>query len=196
MRRSLAVPIAGAAALAMLTACGIPTRQMARQMESAKGKMPYISLGGVVDRIETESYELIGSTQRFAEIWREHFGKGESRLNRVDIPRVDFKRCFVISIFEEGSPSPKGIECLGIVEDEGLVKVRFRKFYQQIIVDGFADLLKPRPPGAVVLWGSSYAFFVIPRNEMPIQLEEGIRGLKPGPYDWVERARLDPKAAR
>lgn len=161
--------------------------------------MPYVSLWGADSMVQERRYDLIGSPQQLAEVWSEHDGRKDSYSNEARRPDVDFGRCLVVVIFGGGSGNTYGIECKGILDDGETVRFRYKNRWYQVIIDSFRELVpddRGRPSVGDRRRGAAYGFFVIPRTEKPIVIEEDIAGMIGAPPVWKERARLDPKAAR
>ena len=208
MKPSFAVLLAGSAAI--LTSCAIPAQreEPAQQGQKARDSLRYESLSRGADSwVDLRRYDLIGSPQRLEEVWSEHCGGGYAHIkefrkpDETSKPEVDFGRCLVIAIF--GSEfGKKYFECKDLLEDGETVRFRFKSYGYSIIVDSFEESTKPRQGDGpfVVCRVVSYGFFMIPRTEKPIVIEEDISGdisgMRNAPPVWKERTRLDPKAAR
>jgi len=198
MKQSFAVLLAGSAWI--LTSCGIPVQPGRKAGDS----MLYESVSwGADSMVKLRRYDLIGSPQQLEDVWSEHCGSKDPHINGVrkpdgtSKPDVDFGRCLVIAIF--GSEfGGRYFECKDILEDEESVRFRFKSHGYSIIVDSFEQFTKPRRDEGpfIACMVVSYGFFVIPRTEKPIVIEEDMAVMKDAPPVWKERTRLDPKTAR
>ena len=155
--------------------------------ESAGGMKPCVSLWGAKSEVRKNGYFLIGSTEELAKVWSRHTGRKEPSMTEALGLSVDFARYQVIAVFGGETVNTSGIECVEMIEEQGLVRFRFRGLWYQTLSRGGEEGGVPAVP-----WG----LFVIPRVERPVVLEEDVKNLIGGPPVWKQRARFEPKPVK
>ena len=121
-------------------------------------------------------YERLRTQEQLAEVWGNHLGKARSYSVP---PLVDFAACEVIAVFAGEVWNSDGIQVVEMLEDAGVRRVRFDHYsYQSTGAGGGGKRVTP------------YGWFVVPRTELAVVLEENVQNLIGQPPVWRERARL------
>ncbi len=182
MRRSivlLAVAIAGFAAI----------RGAAGEDNAQHAQRPYVAITGPDSHVRERGYFRVESEKEWIKVWQRHKGEKESEgynffYNPLGLPTVDFGNCMVIAIFEGTSENSAGYTANAVFEKGGRLILRFAdKGYQTAGPNGGGQI------------ANVYGFFVLPRSNKPVVLEEDVRTLIAGPPVWKEVAVLPPKGA-
>lgn len=112
---------------------------------------------------------LVGDAGRWAAVWEEH-------APGTDAPAVDFREAVVVGVLSDFGISRSSFTA-ELVPDAGEHRLRYRHAVPQI--KGEAQ--------RAATWG----FFVLPRDALPVVVEEGAMADKLGETIWEERARFE-----
>lgn len=150
----------------------------------AKKLQPYVTWGGRRSKIAQRGYYRITSLKDWATLWHRHIGEKKPEqfdefYNPGGVPRIDFRRCEVLAIFQGNGFNTASVEIESISLNVAGWRLRFRNKHYQVIPG-------PEPVTAFGIW-------VLPRMAKTMVLEEGVRGgigSLLDPIIWKERARL------
>ena len=94
------------------------------------------------------------------------------------MPEVDFTHCEVVAVFAGDGWNSDGIQAISIVEEPDYRRFRFDHLsYQTEGPDGGGRRV------------AAYGFFVLPRTDLPLVLEENVQPLIGEPPVWKEVGR-------
>ncbi len=144
-------------------------------------RRPLLTLTGPKSFVETAEAHRARSAAEFEKLWLRHAGKTENDAfyNAAGVPDIDFDRCMVIAVFQGMGWNSAGLRVEALIEEEGRILLRFDdKSYQTEGPDG----------GGVRV--TAYGFFVLPRSDKPVVVEEDVQDLIGAPPKWKERARF------
>jgi hypothetical protein len=141
---------------------------------------PLVTLAGANSRIESPTYLRITTAKDFQATFMQHLGKEakdfNDHYNPDGFPTINFDRCMVIAVFAGKSWNSVGMYASQINDNENQITVRFdHRSYQ---TSGGADAVVP------------YGFFVVPRSDKAVILEENVQQYIGGEPVWKERARF------
>ncbi len=145
---------------------------------------PLVTLTGADSHVKERSYYRITSEDEWITIWQRYKGAKESKgydlfCNPLGLPNIDFEKCMVIAVLQGSGWNSAGLTAVAVLEAKDGIVLRFRdKFYQ---TGG------PHGGGKQV---AVYGFFVLPRSNKTVVLEENVQNYKGRPPVWQERARL------
>lgn len=143
---------------------------------------PCVVLSGGDSAIAKRGCHRILSRQQWFEIWETHKGqKAPENLDldfvRVpDLPIIDFESHMVIAVFVGASSNCSGVKPYSVTEYEDRVVLRFTYASYQS-VRGFERC-------------TPYGFFVVPKSEKALVLEEDVHELIGDPPKWKQFAAL------
>ena len=169
------------AALMVATASLTGTRVPAAKDADRKPTSPSVTLTGTDSHVKERGYHLVTSEAEWIKIWQRHKGAKEAKdydlfYNPLGLPYIDFEKYVVIAIFQGSGVNSAGLKAVEVLEDKTSIVFRYKdKFYQ---TDGDVK-------GATV-----YGFFVLPRSNKTVVLEEDVQNLIGKPPVWKERVRL------
>ncbi len=117
-------------------------------------------------------------------VWQEH--KGRKPTDQYDLfhdplalPLIDFDHYMVIAIFQGNGSNNAGLTVVEIVEENNNIILRFaNKYYQTGGTDGGGHRT------------TAYGYFVLPRSEKSLLLEENVQHYKGKPPIWKERIKF------
>jgi len=141
-----------------------------------------VSMSGAHSHVEQAKYLRITSAKDFQSIYMQHLGKKpeefDAYYNPHGVPTIDFQRCIVIAVFGGKGWNSAGIDVKSVIDGSELI-VRFDdRSYQTAGPNGGGDQVCP------------YGFFVLPRSEKAVVLEEDVQQYIGGEPQWKERARF------
>lgn len=144
---------------------------------------PLVTITGAESKITAREFHRITTTQAWTELWLRHVGY-EPRNERYDtyynpaaMPGVDFSQCMVLAILRGDGLNTAAVDVKSITEQGGELLVRFEdRMYQTM------DTSNP---------STAFGFFILPRTDLPIVLEENVQGLIGRPPIWKRVQRLD-----
>jgi hypothetical protein len=153
------------------------------QDRSQKQRMqPLVTITGADSKLMERGYYRVVDATELANLWQDHRGlKREGRYNYFRnvacVPEVNFDECMVVAVFQGEGWNSAGLELKEIVEKDAEIILRFDdKSYQ---TGAEADKVSP------------YAFFVIPRNDKVLMVEEDVRTYSSQPASWKQRQRFE-----
>lgn len=162
----------------LLLACATePPPQRPGHDEALDGGLrPLVAVYGPNCAIGKARYERLRTQAQLTEVWSSHLGKVRPF---TEPPLVDFASCEVIAVFAGEGWNSNGIQVVEMLEDAGVRRVRFDHYsYQSMGANGGGRRVTP------------YGWFVMPRTELAVVLEENVQNLIEQPPVWKERARL------
>lgn len=179
MFRALALAVL-TCSFALLAGCGGAARATG---ESAPSPDPYVGIWGAHSKITERTYERVSDAEAWAALWRRHVGwtkPDNAFYNEAGVPDVDFERCMVVAILQGDAWNSAGVRVVSVAEESDRVLFRFEdRSYQTSGIDGGGQKV------------TAFGFFVVPRSDQPLVLEENVQGLIGKPPKWKERARLE-----
>lgn len=162
-----------------------PVQQDPPQQAAQRPVRPVVAITGAKSAIEKAAYHRLRSAQDLARIWLQHLGQqppvGEYGFyyNAAGVPEVDFEGFEVVAIFGGGGWNSAGFAVESVSDEKDARTIRFDdKSYQTEGPNGGGKRVSP------------FGFFVVPRTELPIVLEQNVQSLIGSPPEWKERARL------
>jgi hypothetical protein len=169
--------------LTFRTTLKVETANREPKPEGGRGVLPYVTISGADSKVRQRGYFRVGSEKEWVKVWQRHKGEKESEqynlfYNPLGLPLVDFRQCMVIAVFEGASENNAGLRASSVTDEKDRVLLRFQD-------NGFQTVNGGRP-------STAYGFFVLPRSNKPVVLEEDVRHLINGPPVWKEQARLPP----
>ena len=161
-----------------LFACAtVPPPQGTGQADAVGGGLrPMVSIYGPQCAIGTARYERLRTQEQLSEAWGRHLGKARSHR---EPPLVDFAACEVIAVFAGEGWNSDGIQVVEMLEDAVVRRVRFDHYGYQ--TEG---------PGGGGVRVSAFGWFVVPKTELVVVLEQNVQNLIGEPPVWKKRARL------
>ncbi|MCE7974150.1 MAG: hypothetical protein DYG92_07485 [Leptolyngbya sp. PLA1] len=169
-----------------LAACGL--LGLGALMGQAAGPAPdprpaAVTIAGSYSTVTTPRVERITTPERWKEVWKEHIGdraeKGALGWDRW--PLIDFGRYMVVAVFAGTSINIEAWEVESVVELPDVLRVRYDAVSFQTASFGGED------KGSTT---TSYGFFVLPRSERELVMEENVQGLIGKPPVWKEKHRF------
>lgn len=152
---------------------------------AARTIVPAVVLTGAKSAIESAAYHRLRDAEELARVWLAHLGEpapvGEHNwfYNRGGVPEVDFAGYEVLAIFGGDGWNSAGFRIETVTDAATVRQVRFdHRHYQTEGPDGGGKRATP------------YGFFVLPRTDLPLVLEENVQSMIGRPSEWQERARL------
>jgi len=162
-----------------------PVLQGTPQQAAQRPLRPAVAITGAKSAIEKAAYHRLRSPQDLAQIWLQHLGKqppaGEYGFyyNEAAVPEVDFERFEVVAIFGGSGWNSAGFNLESVSDDKDARTIRFDdKSYQTEGPNGGGKRVSP------------FGFFVLPRTEVAIVLQQNVQSMIGEPPQWQERARL------
>ena len=178
------------AAIALLLALGVARPAPARPdppaeagvADNVKARLPLVTLSGADSKLG-RGYHRVGNADAFNAIYMSHLGRDPAEFNAYHnphgVPTVNFDECMVVAVFQGEGWNSAGVVVHSIEEDEHRVTLRFDdRAYQTAGPDGGARRV------------SAYGFFVLPRSDKLLVLEENVQNVIGQPPVWRERARI------
>jgi hypothetical protein len=143
-------------------------------------------LTGTNTYIKARACSLIATPERWADLWLRHTGqnadgmyaKGRYKFwnNPGGVPVVDFTRCVVVALIQGPGVNSEGLDVAEVVNDGDTTLLRLaEKWYQS------TDTAHPV---------AVYGFFVMPRSNKALVVEENIQRAIGQSPDWKERGRF------
>ena len=147
---------------------------------------PYVGLWGADSKRKNIDYHRVMKRDELTKVWLAHVGVDRDRhsdyYNKARVPEVDFERCMVLAIFRGQMKNSAGVKIVSITESADSILVRFDdRAYKT------ANEVHEVTP---------YGFFVLPRSNKLMVLEENVQNRTRGKPVWKERARFKPVAAK
>ena len=124
--------------------------------------------------------DLATTEEEWIRLWQRHRGVPETGVynayyNEIGMPLVDFSRCVVVAVFQGQAWNSAGFEA-EVGEEEGRVRLRLsERFYQTVGPDGGGQRV------------SAHGFFVLPRTDKELLVEEAVLGKKGETPTWRQR---------
>lgn len=168
--------------------------------------VPLVVISGSDGQIREREYHCIRDKTAWAMLWRRNRGISKRDYQHpaydrwvVGVPQVDFGECMVIAVFK-GVGSRAGVRGEWTTEAEDAFRFPFLANWQR-------DPMLPQPPPEHPTGKSMppppdlrvdppedpapYDFFVFPRTDRPVVIEEIVQDGKPAEGRHVERARFE-----
>jgi len=152
---------------------------------------PLVTVAGADSKIEDPTYLRISSREEFIRLFMRHLGKErqayDEHYNSPAMPQIDFDQCMVLAIFAGKSVNTVGLFADSIQELDGRILFRFRpRCYQTL------DFGNDTSGGDGSNHANPFGFFVIPRSDKAIVVEEDVQNVIGSPPKWEEKARIAP----
>jgi hypothetical protein len=163
-----------------------------------RSTLPYVTLTGKDSHITRPSYHHVTSESEWNKVWRRHRGEKESLHYDLvfdpDLPEVNFDKCVVIAVFRGVGQRNAGLKTIGLTEEKDKIVLKLLDMWYQTAgrsyhrtpgnsSSGQEDVGKD--PDVTV-----YGFFVIPKSNKPIMLEEYHRTIGSEELTLDRRTRL------
>ncbi len=166
---------------ALFAASPVVGQEQEQEPQEAK-RQPLVSLSGADSKLDRGYYRLT-SAEHFTEIYMRHLGQDPADFdayhNPHGVPMINFDECMVVAVFQGEDWNSAGVIVDSIVEDEHRMTVRFDdRAYQTFGPDGGAQRVR------------AYGFFVLPRTDKMLVLEENVQSIIGEPPEWKERVRI------
>ena len=138
---------------------------------------PLVTLTGTDSHIRKCSYYLVRSDEEWVKVWLQHRPTNSSNECK---PEIDFEKCMVIAVFQGSGWNSRGLNAVAVLESKNRILLRLKNdYYQTGGPDGGGE------PVTV------YGFFVLPRSNKTVVLEENVQNIIGSPPLWKERARFN-----
>lgn len=142
---------------------------LAQQAAEDKDFKPLGEISGTDTTIERQSTILVTDQKQFEAVWQDHkglVGGSNSGILESQVPAVDFKKNVVFALF---AGQTNGVESYSIVDVNTKGKTNIVRFKANQF------------PAGLALISSSYAMWVFPRPNKPVEFEfiTGYEGNKP-----------------
>jgi hypothetical protein len=141
-----------------------------------KAARPLVTLTGSDSRVTARSYYLVRSDKEWTQTWRRHRDAASAEDHK---PQINFDKCMVIAVFQGSGWNSRGLTAVALQESNERIVLQFENNYYQS--DGEGDRV------------TVYGFFVLPRSDKTVTIEEDVRETMGPPPVWKERARF-PKS--
>ena len=138
-----------------------------------QGTRPLVTLTGTDSQIKERSYYRIRSEEAWIKVWQQHKGVKPSKdydlfYNPLGLPDINFEKCMVIAAFQGNGWNNAGLRVISVHEEKGRILLRFaNKYYQTSGPEGGGEKV------------CVYGFFVLPRSDRAVVVEEEQRSLGP-----------------
>ena len=179
---SALLPTIAAAILAILIYAPSAEGGAAREIR------PYVTITGASSRIEERGCVVVTSTEHWLRLWFRHKGEDADQarpgltMNASGVPQIDFQNCMVVAIFQGKTINSAGLKIASVTVEKDKVVLRYDD-------EGY-QTAGPFPDGGAVPC-SAYGFFVLPRHEQTLVVEENICDRIGGAPVWKERIRTN-----
>ncbi len=146
----------------------------------------FVSWTGADSKVTKPQYHLIRDTKAWTQLWQQHKGAPstdpyDTYYDPLTLPAVNFEKCMVLAIFEGSRWNSAGILLTSAEQQGETILVRFTaKNYQTLGPDGGGKR------------SSCYGFFVIPRSDKALKLEENTQNRIGKPRVWTHRKTFPP----
>lgn len=152
-----------------------------------KAARPLVILTGTDSQIKEQHCYLIRSEKEWVKIWFRHKGIKEPEsydryYNPLSLPEINFDKCVVLAIFQGNGWNSAGLKVVDLLESKDRILLRFdEKSYQTMGSDLAGGANKV----------TVYGFFVMPRSDKTLIIEENVQNLLGQPPVWKQRAKFD-----
>lgn len=149
-----------------------------------------VTIAGSYSSVTKPRSERITTPGRWKDVWKEHMGdraeKGALGWDRW--PLIDFDRYMVVAVFAGTAVNVEAWEVESVVDLPDVLRIRYDAVSFQTASFNGEDR------GSTT---TSYGFFILPRSEREVVMEENVQGLIGKPPVWKERHRFPAlKAAK
>ncbi|MFT7616906.1 MAG: hypothetical protein ACI97A_000536 [Planctomycetota bacterium] len=173
------------AILVALLGCSTATDTEQVQEQSTKpGENPWVVINGSDSLLQQKSYLRITTKKDLAVVWQRHKGQSTTEpfdfyYNPLGMPTIDFETSMVVAIFDGRGWNNAGIDARRVfIRNDDLV-VRYQdKSFQTAGIDGGGQL------------GAAYGFFILPRSNRKLVIEEDDQTMGDGGPKWKIVAQL------
>lgn len=140
---------------------------------------------GADSRILEPTVLRIRSNDELRRAWNRHRGRSSDAppLVSESTPQIDFDRWEVVAIFGGGTSHSDGIRIVEVVDVGRVRRVRFDSLTHQTA--GSTHVMRVRRPA-----GAEFGFFLLPRTEREVVVEENVQNLLGAPPVWELRDRV------
>lgn len=181
MRSHLAISVLAAASGLVGLAC-----LMGQAPSPAPEPRPAaVTIAGSFSNVPRPRVERITSADRWKDVWKEHMGdraeKGAPGWDRW--PLIDFDRYMVVAVFAGTSTNIEAWEIESVADLPDVQRIRYDAVSFQTASFNGEDT------GTST---TSYGFFILPRSERELVMEENVQGLIGKPPIWKEKHRFPP----
>ena len=185
IRKWILAVLIGMALLIVRSSMAEEPQKASEARDDQKATCPLVTLTGTDSHVKERSYYRITSEKEWIKIWQRHKGVKESKdydlfYNPLGLPEINFDKCMVIAVFQDSGSNSAGLRTTAINEEKDRIVFRFMsKFYQTAGPGGGGEQV------------AVYGFFVLPRSDKTVVLQEEHRSLNRNiPPSWQERATL------
>jgi hypothetical protein len=145
-------------------------------------KRPLVTLTGTDSHVKECSYHRITSEDEWIKIWQRHTGPRESKdFIPLGFPIIDFEKCMVIAVFQGNGWNSSGLKTILVKEGKDDIVFRFEDMHYQTM-----------GPGGGGERVTVYGFFVLPRSDKTVVLEENQQIYLGEPPVWKAVCTLKP----
>jgi hypothetical protein len=183
-RRLFGTMLVGMSAVMVGLAVGEEQPKAAEAKGGHKVALPLVTLTGADSHVKERSCHLIRSEKEWIKIWQRHKGVKELEnydlfYNPLGLPEVNFDKCIVIAAFQGSGWNSAGLRETVFKDEEDRIVLQFEdKAYQTMGPGGGGEQV------------TVYGFFVLPRSDKTVVLEENVQNIIGSPPVWKERARF------
>jgi hypothetical protein len=137
---------------------------------------PYVTITGAESGVKERTYYRISSEPEWIKIWQRHKGVKETMNDDL---YIDFEKCMVIAVFQGSGRNSSGLKTVFLQENKDGVVFRYEdKGYQTA------------GPGGGGKKVSVYGFFILPRSDKTVIVQESFSNMQGAPHRWEERVQL------
>jgi len=148
---------------------------------------PYVVLTGANSHIKIRDCSLITTAaDEWAALWLRHTGQSTNGMyfdgkykystNPGGVPTIDFSRCVVVALFQGPGFNSNGFDVADVVTEGEVTMLRLAERWYQSYRDGVSV--------------TAYGFFVMPRPDKVLVIQENVQHTIGRPPIWKERARF------
>lgn len=150
--------------------------------KAVRSYIPYVSWTGSYSAQAKRSLLRITDDAEWSKVWQAHRGDQIERdsYKQPVVPRVDFKTCMAIAVFEGETWNTRSEDLKAVDEFDDRIRLRIDPVgYQTMGPGGGGERVTP------------YAIYVLPRLTKPIVIEMNTQDLIGAPPVWTEKARFE-----
>ena len=189
MSHGLVRPVLGILGLALLGLQGLLPAGPPADTRPVATATAFVVLSGDDSAVTEEQLLRVTDDEAWTDLWRRHRGLPTDKpYNRyydaATCPLVDFESCMVIALLRGDTTNCAGLRLVEVDDDGRRLRLRVKaKSYQTMAAsidpeDMQGDAVRP------------YAFVVLPRSDLPVQVEFDRSGLGQREPRWVREGEL------
>ena len=164
-----------------------------RKNESQNNK-PCVTITGADSHITELGYHRLLTSDSWTKLWQKHKGADtnkeyDSYYDPLGLPVVDFENYMVIAIFQGSRFNSAGLSAESFLENDESITIRFDDKHYQTASFSFGDGADANNGGAEK--ATVYGFFILPKSNKTVLLEENVQGLIGKPPVWKQRFKFN-----